>query len=227
MVIKSPFRDYYDWVATKYGGGDPRIVYARTRLKPLPRPGETEKPLIVQTKHAPPSPQHFRYGKSWAPSDKSWALLVVTGKMYLLSKPILDLSVGISNYRLEPLVDPDQSKHKYYPWRNRHEVEFGKEYPWLIELCRDVGHPVFVIGNVEHRTRREETEVHVAAQCPILGEIGLAKLIPAEQMYQDLSYFVGNRMHKTPDVEPPVELSNKQKIIKAGFDLVQSFRHRK
>jgi hypothetical protein len=221
-----PFKDYYDWVATKYGGGDPRIVYARTRLKPLPRPGELEKPLLVQTKHAPPSPEHLRYEKYGAPPVKSWALLVIAGKLYLISKPILDLSTSISNYQLEPLEDPDKGKRNYYSWRPR-DVEFGVEYPWLIELCQEVGHPVFVIGSVQHGWRKEETQVHISPQCPILGEIGLAKIISAEQMYQDLSYFVGNRMHKSPDIEPPVELSNRQRIIKAGFDLVKSFRHRK
>jgi hypothetical protein len=51
-------------------------------------------------------------------------------------------------------------------------------------------------------------------------------LISPQQMYQDLAMFMGNRMKDTPDVQPPVELNNRQKIVKAGFDLIQSFRHR-
>ena len=33
MKIISPFKDYYDWVAGKYGGGDPRLVYKRTKIE--------------------------------------------------------------------------------------------------------------------------------------------------------------------------------------------------
>jgi hypothetical protein len=51
-------------------------------------------------------------------------------------------------------------------------------------------------------------------------------LIPATQMYQELSYFMGNTIKEHPDTEPPVEVSNNCKIINAGFDLKQSFRHR-
>jgi len=33
MKIISPFKDYYDWIAGKYGGGDPRMVYTRNCIK--------------------------------------------------------------------------------------------------------------------------------------------------------------------------------------------------
>ena len=33
MKIISPFKDYYDWVAGKYGGGDARLVYKRTKIE--------------------------------------------------------------------------------------------------------------------------------------------------------------------------------------------------
>ena len=29
MRIISKTKDYYDWVAGKYGGGDPRVIYGR------------------------------------------------------------------------------------------------------------------------------------------------------------------------------------------------------
>jgi hypothetical protein len=37
---------------------------------------------------------------------------------------------------------------------------------------------------------------------------------------------MGNLMHNTPDINPPAVLSEKERIVKAGFDLKQSFRHR-
>jgi hypothetical protein len=50
--------------------------------------------------------------------------------------------------------------------------------------------------------------------------------VPATEMYQNLAYFMGNLMNVSPDKAPPVEVSNNQKILKSGFDLVKSFRHR-
>ena len=46
-------------------------------------------------------------------------------------------------------------------------------------------------------------------------------------MYQEISYFIGNTMNESPDIKPPVEISNKDKISKAGFDLKNSFRKMK
>jgi hypothetical protein len=82
------------------------------------------------------------------------------------------------------------------------------------------GHPVFVIEKVQWAHWKEDVEISIAPQCPVLGEIGLAKLIPPEQMYQDLAYFVGNLMFNSPDIEPPVELSNKQKIHQSWFRFI-------
>ena len=32
MIIKSRFKDYYDFVGLQFGGGDPRVCYMRERL---------------------------------------------------------------------------------------------------------------------------------------------------------------------------------------------------
>jgi hypothetical protein len=112
-------------------------------------------------------------------------------------------------------------------WFAKHEKgELGKEYPFLVDLSRKVKSPVFVILWVDRKYRSDKIYVKVAGQCPILKEIGMPTLIPAQQMYQELAYFVGNTMKDHPDTEPPVEVSNTSKILNAGFDLKQSFRNR-
>jgi hypothetical protein len=230
MVIKSSFKDYYDWIGNRYGGGDPRVVYVRGRLMPMPKAGKPDLPLEVETDSMPPVAPNYRY--SWfyggRPDDKRWAYLAVAGKLYLISRPTTDLTDDVSGFTLEPLEEPeeDQKKPHWRSWRPQN-IEFGKELPWLVKLSQDVGHPVFVILGAEYSSRSRTGKVVIAPQCPILSEIGLAALVSAEQMYQDLAYFVGNLMHRSPDIQPPVELSNRQKIVKAGFDLVMSFRHRK
>ena len=32
MIVKSRFKDYYDFVGLQFGGGDPRVRYTRERL---------------------------------------------------------------------------------------------------------------------------------------------------------------------------------------------------
>ena len=107
-------------------------------------------------------------------------------------------------------------------------MEFGVERPFLVELCRAVGSPVFAVEGLSTHGRRggSKVQVRIAGQCPILQEVGMASVIPAFQMYQDIAYFVGNTMKSCPDTVPPVDVSNQEKIIKAGFDLKSSFRHR-
>jgi kynurenine formamidase len=60
----------------------------------------------------------------------------------------------------------------------------------------------------------------------VLADLGLPRIYDAQQLYQDLSYFLGNQMHENPDTKPPVNISDKDRIAQHGFDQ-QSFRHRK
>jgi len=69
--------------------------------------------------------------------------------------------------------------------------------------------------------------VRVDENIPILGDIGLAAVYPAEQLYQDLSYFIVNTMKDSPDMAKPSSITDKEKISSHGFDLKMSFRHRK
>ena len=217
MVIKSPFKDYYDYVANQYGGGDPKIVYPRTRLG-------YQTSFFVEVVRTPLT--SLKRTLLWLRTDRRWAYLIIAGKAYLISQPATAYSDNLNSFRLEPLVDPVDDARPYWQRQRPKNIEYGKEYPELIDLCRKVGHPVFVVLDVWHGGKSEPIRMEISHQCPILQNLGIPSLIPATQMYQDLSYFVGNLMKNSPDVKPPVELSNTQKIIKAGFDLVKSFRHR-
>ena len=226
MVIKSPFKDYYDFVAKQYGGGDPRIVYTRTRLAPLIQyhgwTVENQFPVSVNT-FPLPDPIHLPYRvhrRIFPRSDDSlqYAYLIAIGRAYGVRRELLRPS---DPYRLLPL-DWDADRPRW----QRLEIEWGKEYPFLVDLCRKVGAPVFTVNKVDY-LGRDGKQVWIDGDIPCLGELGMATLFSPQQMYQELAMFVGNRMKEPPDTEPPVELSNKQKIVKAGFDLVKSFRHRK
>lgn len=226
-MIKSQFKDYYDFVANQYGGGDPRLVYARTRITPMVPGRPWEERLNIEIKGCKLiDPNRYRQYYLKQEPDLEYLYLVIAGKAYLLARPTniyLDRQ-DLNTYKLRVV---NQADEKIPLWiRYNRGIEFDKEYPFLIDLCRKVKAPVFVIVGIEYSGPNYEAVIQVCGRCPILGNLGIPALINPYQMYQELSMFMGNKMKDTPDTQPPVELDNKNKIIKAGFDLVKSFRHR-
>jgi len=233
MIIRSRFKDYYDFVAGTYGGGDPRIVYVRDRIEPLDRgmfggvPMETWK--RVQVDQAPISDPAVPI---WGQQEFTLRCLVIAGKGYLLYRPGSPFlrTRDLNGLRVvEPQFIEKKIKLRYH-WEAKKWLDsvlewHGKETKALVELCRLVKAPVFVIESIE-RAYKGKVAIAIYGQCPILNNLGIPALIPPTEMYQTLAYFMGNLMHVSPDKAPPVEVSNEQKILKGGFDTRWSFRHR-
>lgn len=219
MVIKSSFKDYYDFVANQYGGGDPRLVYERG-----PFSDEQLRTEIDDWKLMDPT----RYWHIFNYEQMEHRYLVIAGKAYLLIRTphiyYYQIANDLEGYKIQ---DPNKENKKLPKWMTyQSKIEFGKEDQSLVELCRKIKAPVFIIDRISYLKGRR-AEVSINKKCPILSRFGVPALINPYQMYQDLSMFMGNKMKECPDTRPPVELGNKQKIVKAGFDVVQSFRHRK
>ncbi len=215
MVIQSKFRDYYDHMAHQYGGGDPKIVYARGRIKAQ---------FVEMTKCVLPDSSEIRNRYSTNEDPCDFAYLVVAAKPYLLTRSSREYFDGLNGFKI---VDADALNLNLSWWRRTDWSFIGHEDASLIELSRRVEAPVFVVRRVQVGWRNEcHVHLSIDERCPILQSLGMASLIPTKQMYQDLAYFMGNTMHPSPDTQPPVEVSNRNKILAAGFDLKQSFRHR-
>lgn len=109
----------------------------------------------------------------------------------------------------------------------RREYSGAHECPNLIHLHRALKAPVFHIldGGAERGTK--DYHYIIPYRLPVLQEHGFAEVVDPYQMYQDLEYFIANTMNESPDMMPPTEMTNKERIVAAGFDLKQSFRHRK
>lgn len=216
MVIQSKFKDYYDYVAHLYGGGDPRIVYQRKRI---------ENTKVEMQKCPLPD---LTQVTSWYTTDQNplqFAFLIVTATPYLLLRADSYQWKGLEGYRIiEPRTLDAQRRHAW--WTPQWEF-IGQPSANLLELSRLVDAPVFVVTDINPRWPKDGVTVGVDELCPVLKEVGMPALISPEQMYQQLAYFMGNTMHPSPDTQPPVEVSNRDKILAAGFDLRQSFRHRK
>lgn len=216
MVIQSKFKDYYDYVAHQYGGGDPRIVYPRKRIENTKvEMSECMLPSLTQV-------------TSWYTTDQNplqFAFLIAIATPYLLVRAASYRWKGLDGYRITDPRTLDARRH--HSWWSLVQWEFiSQPSTNLLELSRLVDAPVFVVTDINWHSRKDGVTVQIDELCPVLKEVGMPALISPEQMYQQLAYFMGNTMHPSPDTQPPVEVSNRDKILAAGFDLQQSFRHR-
>jgi hypothetical protein len=224
MRIKSSYRDFYDHIAYIYGGGDPKVVYIRRKFPAVTETDEITGTIAVDHTNVRELPRvdPFR-------STHRFKWLVIAGKYYLLASKYNE-----ENYTLLDEVEHAELIKKEFtsrPWREsktyaNYVGSDGGE--GLLELSRKLDAPVFVINDTYHYNWPARTyDIRVDRNIPILGDLGVAKLIPPEQMYQNIAYFLANTMHVSPDLAPPVDIADKDRIVQAGFDLKQSFRHRK
>ena len=217
MKIISQFKDYYDWISGKYGGGDPKLPYVRNRIK-----GGPTKLFKWETLG-----QTYTFGKVNTERVKQklpeykFEMLIFCGKQFLIVKDqkgpnILDKD---RHPDLWAKLESD-SKRRYY---FHHPVDLGfyigRETEDAIDLCKEYNQPVLRIHSV--------LGPKVDDNIPVLQDLGFASIMSPEQCYQELSQFLGNVLRESPDSKPPVEVEDKFKIVGAGFDLKQSFRHRK
>jgi hypothetical protein len=205
MKIHSRFKDYYDWVAHKYGGGDPKIVYNRERVVPAKMDGcftyeqtvKIPKEMGIYIPHQYDSPfrrEHVEYRG-----------LVVAGRWYILAQRVERNTSGFGYRTVKPwTIVTDE------PGTGGYEEKAA-------EIAKFVKAPVFTI---------EPFQYAVEGRVPILNDLGLPALLSAEQCYQEIALFLGNVLNVVPD-GPAVPATDVQKAEAHGFDKRQSFRHRK
>jgi len=218
MRIKSKIKDYYDYVAYRYGGGDPKIMYKR---------GKIENDIDVSKYNLEKLP----YTPTKLKNDYSFSWLGCCGKKYLLVRfrksgsffdawskwQILNekkhaLLCEVLKKRFNDFYMIGQAKrdgvNSFYDY-------LGSESKAILKISRDIKSPVFLIN------------AHgVDNTVPNLSELGMPALICAEQMYQNIAHYMSNDMSLSPDKNPPVEVSDRYKIEQHGFDKRVSFRHR-
>lgn len=216
MKIQSQFKDYYDHVAHIYGGGDPKIMYLRKRIDSRKIAIDTEIASGLPRSYDEAIETKFQLKIKW---------LSIAGKLYLLVSPIGDPYSCIVNEWtvLNQSRHPALWDYMHTPsrWRRSEvKVYVGRESSAALAISRVISAPVFTF------TANRWDTVSIDENVPILSTTGIAALIPATQMYQDIAYFIGNTMKGSPDLMPATAQTDKEKICAAGFDLKQSFRHR-
>ncbi|BCG50226.1 hypothetical protein [Ralstonia phage RP13] len=218
MIIRSKFKDYYDHQAHIYGGGDPNIVYVRDRIR---EPNERGYEFPVTLKDVPNGiPFDI---DAWRSDNYNIgcevASLIICGKQYHVYTENSRLNTPwylINDKAPEALLRYiDRIGRGYF---SDVKLVQGTKHDCLVTLSKIVGHPVFIYtygrwGGLQLHTR-----------CPILKDTGIASIYPAEQIYQDLAYFISNEMKASPDGMPPTQMTDKERIAAHGFDTKRSFR---
>jgi hypothetical protein len=230
MKIVSEFKDYYDYLAHQYGV-DETIVFNR---KPIPNNDETKLILTQLHNLSVINGNRFVNDKLYTIGENKsrYRWLSVNGVLYLLytGKPKCT-NLEFKVFTREQ-YDEFFPKFKYDLFnRNRsyeNLVGNNKNVKELTAIHIKLNTPIFWFDHTGFGDFLSVGNSDVSRfKLPILSEIGFASIYPADKLFQDISYFIGNVMKDSPDVKPPVEIEDKHKIVGHGFDLKQSFRHRK
>ncbi len=230
MRIITDFKDYYDHIAYQYGGGDPKIVYIRPHIhnKNIGFLGnldikseyfyrENKYRISIDGVECSESiGQAFSlYSKFYDGRNvyNPQVRIIIVGDIIFTQIKMTEKE----NYRMITEDDIKSSKHTWGRTRRNLKEMVNYSDPKFVDLCRHFGLPVFMFN-------LEKNNVYLDENCPNLGKLGIPKYIPDFMMYQHLSYFVGNVIKESPDMMPPVKVTDKDKILGHGFDVRTSFR---
>lgn len=247
------YYDYVEFLYNPKGG-DPSETYLRGEIKPceqLDSPVRFGKsitydyPVVEVHGSIPRFPELYK-GRTFQCGDKStpsWTFKWCSfcGKLYLLiseySEPDSSappLTSGWGEYKVitedHPVLDMVTS-HRWGWEKIRPEFStiVGLQSDTCVRLSNIVNAPVFLIEDYEitrHSYNRDGTgicKVCVNPAVPNLGKLGFPSILPPEQAYQEISMFLGT-LRDNPDNNPPVNVSDKDRLVQKGFDAKVSFR---
>jgi len=221
MKIISKFVDYYDYLSTIYGI-EKKFVFNRNIKLPeyITLPSLNEALLrILKYKSMP-----FKIN-----------ILAVCGKAFLLQQS--RTYAGQDTTLITSELDSPVLWKKLFRVRNKRYASlsvyatlvyddiFNLPLKDILDLSKQVGSPIFIIEDVSVGDNRTVT-LKINPTIPKLSEFKLSRLYPEEQLYQDVEYFISNLLKDSPDLNPPIEIDNNDRIVKHGFDIKASFRHR-
>lgn len=246
MKISSPFQDYYDHVPHVYGdGGDPKVLYVRTRVEPLGMfyDGTQHDDIPVEDCifHMVNYKSKFKIGEQLYQT----AAVIICGKIYPVVRkaPVIGRPMkAMEGFHVcTPFYQSDKFAKAQYQgsvfdrklrdYRPRVFTSMDEAFPEsavALQLCRDLRQPVLFVFD-SNRTAYRSYKWDVHRRIPILSHMGFANVLEPTKLYQDIAYFVGNYVNETPDTQPAGKppQTDKDKIASHGFDSKISFRHRK
>lgn len=215
---RAHFPKVYKGLSTTYVGhiygNDPKILYLR---------GEFEAPHAINRWNNQYNTTDFPNIYSNIPSTSnnmyytSYFGVFICGKYYMMKKVVSYCGEAVAYTIVKNGGEPNAPRRF---WQLTNSYKRGVEYKIAHKLHKETKQPVL------------EFDYGAGGLCvsnlvPKLGELGFASIIPAETLYQDIEWYFANVIYHGVDINPPVTISDTDRITQHGFDLKQSFRHRK
>jgi hypothetical protein len=222
MQIISKNKDYYDHISHEFGI-DPLIVFNRkTKLEVVDfKNSQGNCPLEWYN-------YDFKQKDYGIPEDIYLKLLVVCGIQYPLfvypngSAKVVTIKEITTLMNLRPDV-------KFFRFHGS-IIRIGKMCITLFKLQefwidwhKKLDTPIFIIDQIRIHGGSNNYDITFNPDIPILKDIEFSKFVTPSEVYQNISQLLASQKEK----DPPVEITDKDKILKSGFDKVKSFRHRK
>lgn len=219
MRIKSRFKDYYDYVAHAYGGGDERVVYVREPFKDEHTVAYSKSDFL----------RYDHYIKEYGVDVK---YLVINGRFYVMASILHENGLRdkvrlLTEENFGHCVGKVFRTYSKFVARNiEWSKYFGIESEVATEISQQIGQPIFIVNHIEWDRKTRTYRFTVDQNIPVLQECGINHHIQPEQLYQETAYYISNKMVTSPDLVVVDSMSDKEKIVQHGFDIRQSFRHR-
>ena len=210
MIITSDYKDYYDYVQYIHGYNKSGKEYVR---KDFVENAEYHIPYYFVLPYWEYS---YKTGMFLNPinGNKCYTSVLLIGeKSHVIVEEHFQVDGNICDSKTIHVVNYN---HKFCKINcvNKLMYQISKNSIKNIEICRKLKSPV--VKFIVH-----QEYLLVENKIPRLGEIGFGKIYPAEEIYQDLSYFIDNVMYIE---EKNIIMSDKEKVVSHGFDLKSSFR---
>ena len=228
MKIISPYKDYYDYLAHQYGI-DESITYVRKQINfehlNIFSNDKFAQVVTIETVRVdlPRLPDSI-FSNSTKTITFGW--LFCAGYLYLL----VGDSGGMAYDVFTPQKYPQLVSHITVRDMLSHcsiSDYVGIECKQLIPLAKLLRQPVFVIARRTGSRFDKIARYGISSYVPVLSHLGMAPIVPPQEIYRRIYHFILDELHESPDTKPPIEVSNNTKIEQHGFDLDASFRHRK
>lgn len=224
--------DYYDYIAKIYGE-DPLLIFKQ----------KMELEETIFTVNEPFPIENLRYINSgrYLSTFVNDYIIVVCGVAYYVRGLIVDkeqygnYSWQYKHIHQQTVLTKDEFLNLINNLNNSEDINrFTKDrLVSLINCCYSynskweffhklVDSPIFIIQGMDYLKKTNNYLVGFKKETVLLGDIGFSKIKSPLDMFLEMSAFIS----KSKSQEPPVTLDNNEKIVKSGFDLKQSFRHR-
>lgn len=237
MKIISKYKEYYDYISKQYGE-DEKVVFNRPTIIKFPDSFYKDEKIynshlykIIHSKIINYNwsdikmINYCRHIISGRNRNEAYKILIFCSKPYLYRYNIFTKEIKYINKN--NLIEEGESNGvqritiDYY----RNELErysnfLETENPFFIKMSKTLRLPYFFI-DPQFAKVRNIMYIQTYNEMPNLIDLEFYNLYSADQCWQEIYNFISNNFLS---LDPPIELSNEERIVKAGFDKKISFR---